>query len=81
VDFRYELYSGAKHDFSIPQHKADERANVQSIASTARFLKETFGEKGYRQFGLAVAANFICGHGDTSTISENDPVSDNECRR
>jgi len=44
VDFRYELYSGAEHDFSIPQHKADERANVQSIASTARFLKETFGE-------------------------------------
>jgi hypothetical protein len=26
VDFRYALYSGAEHDFSIPQHKADERA-------------------------------------------------------
>jgi hypothetical protein len=31
------------HDFSIPQNKADERANAQSIASSARFLKETLG--------------------------------------
>jgi dienelactone hydrolase len=43
ADFQYELYSGAGHGFSTPNSKADERANLQSIASTERFLKETFG--------------------------------------
>ena len=42
TDFQYELYSGAGHGFSTPRDKAEERANVQSIASTERFLKEVF---------------------------------------
>jgi dienelactone hydrolase len=43
VDFQYELYSGADHGFSTPQNPAEERANVQSIASSTRYLKELFG--------------------------------------
>ena len=43
VEFQYELYSGAEHGFSTPRNKAEERANAQSIAATARFLKESFG--------------------------------------
>jgi dienelactone hydrolase len=43
VDFHYELYSGADHGFSTPQNAAEERANVQSIASSTRYLKEVFG--------------------------------------
>ena len=43
VDFHYELYSGADHGFSTPQNPAEERANVQSIASSTRYLKELFG--------------------------------------
>jgi len=43
TDFQYELYSGAGHGFSTPRNKAEERANVQSVASTERFLKEAFG--------------------------------------
>jgi dienelactone hydrolase len=43
TEFQYELYSGAGHGFSTPNSKADERANVQSVASTERFLKEVFG--------------------------------------
>ena len=43
VDFQYELYSGAGHGFSVPKNKSEERANIQSTASTARFLKEVFG--------------------------------------
>jgi dienelactone hydrolase len=43
VDFQYELYSGADHGFSTPQNAAEERANVQSIASSTRYLKEVFG--------------------------------------
>lgn len=39
-----EFYSGAGHGFSVPKNKAEERAHAQSIAATARFLKETFGE-------------------------------------
>ncbi len=42
TDFQYELYSGAGDGFSTPKDKAEERANVQSIASTERFLKEVF---------------------------------------
>jgi dienelactone hydrolase len=42
TDFQYELYSGAGHGFSTPKDRAEERANVQSIASTERFLKEVF---------------------------------------
>jgi dienelactone hydrolase len=40
--FQLEVYSGTDHGFSTPKNKAEERANVQSIASTARFLKEVF---------------------------------------
>ena len=43
VPFQLEVYSGTGHGFSSPKNKAEERANVQSIASTARTLKELFG--------------------------------------
>ena len=43
VPFQLELYSGTGHGFSSPKDKAEERANAQSIASTARTLKELFG--------------------------------------
>ena len=39
-----EFYSGAGHGFSVPKNKDEERANAQSIASTERFLKETFAQ-------------------------------------
>jgi hypothetical protein len=39
---RLRYYSGIGHDFSTPKSKAKERTNVQSIASTARTLKELF---------------------------------------
>jgi len=42
VDFQYELYSGAAHGFSNPKSKADQRADVQSRASSGRYLKEVF---------------------------------------
>ena len=41
--FQYEVYSGTGHGFSAPKNKAEERANAQSIASTARIFKELFG--------------------------------------
>jgi dienelactone hydrolase len=43
VGFQLEVYSGAGHGFSTPKNKDEERANVQSIASAGRFLKEVFG--------------------------------------
>jgi dipeptidyl aminopeptidase/acylaminoacyl peptidase len=43
VEFEVELYSGTAHGFSTPKNKAEERANIQSIQATGRFLKETFG--------------------------------------
>ena len=43
VPFQYEVYSGTGHGFSTPKNKAEERANAQSIDSTARTLKELFG--------------------------------------
>src|SRR5262249_59589890 len=43
VAFQLEVYSGTGHGFSSPKNKAEERANAQSIASTARTLKELFG--------------------------------------
>jgi dienelactone hydrolase len=43
VPFQLEVYSGTGHGFSTPKRKAEERANAQSIASTARTLKELFG--------------------------------------
>ena len=43
VPFQLEVYSGTGHGFSTPKNKAEERANAQSIASTARTLKELFG--------------------------------------
>ena len=41
--FEVEVYSGTGHGFSRPKNKAEERANAQSIATTARTLKELFG--------------------------------------
>ena len=43
VPFQLEIYSGTGHGFSTPKNKAEERANAQSIDSTARTLKEVFG--------------------------------------
>ena len=43
VPFQLEVYSGTGHGFSTPKNKSEERANAQSIASTARTLKELFG--------------------------------------
>ena len=43
VPFQLEVYSGTGHGFSTPKNKAEERADAQSIASTARTLKELFG--------------------------------------
>ena len=43
VPFQLEVYSGSGHGFSTPKNKAEERANAQSIDSTARTLKELFG--------------------------------------
>ena len=42
IGFQYELYSGAAHGFSNPKSKADQRADVQSRASSGRYLKEVF---------------------------------------
>jgi len=41
--FQVEVYSGTGHGFSSPKNKAEERANAQSIDTTARTLKELFG--------------------------------------
>lgn len=43
VPFQLEVYSGATHGFSTPKGKDNERANLQSIASTTRALREVFG--------------------------------------
>ena len=43
VPFQLEVYSGTGHGFSTPKNKAEERANAQSIDSTAHTLKEVFG--------------------------------------
>jgi len=43
VPFQLEVYGGTGHGFSDPKNKTEERANAQSIASTARTLKELFG--------------------------------------
>jgi dienelactone hydrolase len=43
VQFQMEFYSGAGHGFSVPKNKDEERANVLSIATTTRVLKEIFG--------------------------------------
>ena len=56
VEFHYELYSGAEHGFSTPQNKAEERANAQSIASSTRFLKETFAGERAHAVGWAKAS-------------------------
>jgi dienelactone hydrolase len=44
VPFTLELYGGAGHTFSNPKKsEADARANAESIATTARTLKQLFG--------------------------------------
>ena len=43
IRFQYEVYSGTGHGFSSPKNKDEERANEQSIGTTARTLKELFG--------------------------------------
>ena len=41
--FQLEVYSGTGHGFSTPKNKDEQRANEQSIGTTARTLKELFG--------------------------------------
>jgi dienelactone hydrolase len=43
VPFEVEVYSGTGHGFSNPKGAAEERANAESIATTARTLKQLFG--------------------------------------
>jgi dienelactone hydrolase len=43
LPFQLEVYSGTAHGFSAPKGKDEERANAQSIDTTARTLKEVFG--------------------------------------
>ena len=43
VPFQLEVYSGTGHGYSSPKNKDEERANAQSIATTARAFKELFG--------------------------------------
>jgi len=43
LPFQLEVYSGTGHGFSTPKNKAEERANAQSIATTARTFKVLFG--------------------------------------
>jgi len=44
VEFQMEFFSGAGHGYSVPRSKADERANVESLAAATRFLRQVFGE-------------------------------------
>ena len=43
VPFELEVYSGTGHGFSNPKNKDEERANAESVATTARTLKQLFG--------------------------------------
>jgi len=43
VNWELNLYSGTEHGFSTPKNPAEERANTESMAATARFFKEVFG--------------------------------------
>jgi dienelactone hydrolase len=43
VPFELEVYSGTGHGFSRPKNKDEERANAESINTTARTLKQLFG--------------------------------------
>ncbi len=43
VNWELNLYSGTEHGFSTPKNPAEERANSESQAATARFFKEVFG--------------------------------------
>jgi dienelactone hydrolase len=43
VPFELEVYSGTGHGFSNPKNKAEQRANAESIATTARTLQQLFG--------------------------------------
>jgi dienelactone hydrolase len=44
AQFHYEVYSGAGHGFSTPKGPDNERANIQSIATTTRNLRDVFGD-------------------------------------
>jgi dienelactone hydrolase len=43
IPFELEVYSGTGHGFSRPKNKDEERANSESINTTARTLKQLFG--------------------------------------
>ncbi len=43
VNWELNLYSGTAHGFSTPKNAAEERANTESVAATAKFFKEVFG--------------------------------------
>jgi dienelactone hydrolase len=42
MPFQLEVYSGTGHGYSTPKNKDEERANAQSLVSSARFLKDVF---------------------------------------
>jgi dienelactone hydrolase len=43
VNWELNLYSGTAHGFSTPKNPAEERANEESKAASARFFKQVFG--------------------------------------
>jgi dienelactone hydrolase len=43
VAWELNLYSGTEHGFSTPKDAAEQRANDESKAATARFFKQVFG--------------------------------------
>jgi dienelactone hydrolase len=43
VGWELQLYSGTAHGFSTPKDAAEQRANEQSKAATARFFRQVFG--------------------------------------
>lgn len=43
VGWELQLYSGTAHGFSTPKDTAEQRANEQSKAATARFFRQVFG--------------------------------------
>jgi dienelactone hydrolase len=43
VSWELNLYSGTEHGFSTPKNAAEERADAESKAATARFFRQVFG--------------------------------------
>jgi dipeptidyl aminopeptidase/acylaminoacyl peptidase len=43
VAFELNLYSGTEHGFSTPKDAAEQHADAESKAATARFFSQVFG--------------------------------------